>query len=368
MKNLFSSIDSINGKYPFPELPFGKRLDDTQFLKLTEEALNYAYTSQSKDLLNYKNDILKKIELYTQNIFTFPNILKDIKKNGLLNLIMAQSFDEVDESKSLIKIQICTLTPLIKLEFNKDNNKIDLDKKELKQILTSNVLLDFYKDNLGEFIVNYSGKIKDNVILAKYIESYLNNFNIYFCDLPSNIMGITIFTGNIYLRSFYLKEYFEDRNADIKNPDDSIIIREKIILNLMHEINHALLRIIDEEKGKNFFIKSKNNNKSKGTILKFKDKNIKNKEHEFPKDESGNCFDYQFFKGYYFNNLFIHEANFFLDIKKIEDKEKYIQEFDKIISDTKQYRKTVDSINKFKKSEEELPRCFNALIFRQNSE
>ena len=57
-----------------------------------------------------------------------------------------------------------------------------------------------------------------------------------------------------------------------------------------------------------------------------------------------------------------------MDIKKIEDKVKYAQEFDKMMNNKKIYRKPVNSINKFKKNEEENPRCLKALIFQPYSE
>ena len=52
-------------------------------------------------------------------------------------------------------------------------------------------------------------------------------FVLYFNDLPKETMAITCHTGNIYLTSAYLYEYYND-----KGPNSKLIIREKIILNI----------------------------------------------------------------------------------------------------------------------------------------
>ena len=82
----------------------------------------------------------------------------------------------------------------------------DLDKKELKEILTSEVLINFYKNNLENFISNFNQEIKDDNNFKKLIESYIDNYNIYFCVINSNKYTFTLFNGNIYLNSIYLKD------------------------------------------------------------------------------------------------------------------------------------------------------------------
>lgn len=310
LKSIFNSIDKTYQKYPYPKLPFGKSLDDLNFLNLVGQTINYAGYSQTNELLSYMKRTLKNIEKYTKNIFIYPNILKDLKKDSILSFIMGETKKEKEANLDLLKIEICTISPLIKFQIKRGNINYDLDKQELKDILGSKVLLSFYQDNLRNFIDNFDEKIKNENHLKEKIESYIDNYNIYFCDLPSYTMAVTIFTGDIYLRSVYLKEYYENITKDVINENNSIIIREKIVLNIKHEMNHVLLRLIDNEKGENFFLKS-SNSKSKDNLLIFKDKFIKNKVHKLSKDESGNCFDYEFFMGYQFDNLFIKEANFF---------------------------------------------------------
>ena len=131
-----------------------------------------------------------------------------------------------------------------------------------------------------------------------------------------------------------------------------IIIRQKIILNIQHELNHVLIRIIDPEKNANFFLKS-NNHKTKSLLLEFKDKYIKDKFHNFSGQESGNTFDYDFYMGYYFDKLSIKEANFFLDVKTMNSQESYKNNFKSILIPTinQNYYDKNSSINKFNRSD-----------------
>ena len=358
---IIDSMEKSDTKCEYPELPFGESLDDIDFLELFQKTVNYACYSQTNDILNYKKEQLQNINNYTNNIFLYPEILKNIKKNGLLAFVMAEAQDEIEDSMALINVKNCTLTPLIILKFDKEDAQIDLDKNELKEILTSNVLLKFYSNNLKNFTPQFDKKIKNDNDLKKYIISYIDNYNIYFCNLPSNIMAITIYSGDLYLKSEYLKEYFQNRMNHKKSPDDSIIIREKIVLNIKHEINHSLLREIDDEKKKNFFLKSQNSN-SKKKILVFKDKYQKNKDYKYTADESGNCFDFAFYKGYYFINLFKNEANFFLDVKNMKNDIEYNDKFDKMMINSSKNKGALSSINKFKKKIDDFPHCFKSKI------
>lgn len=359
--NIINSIKKTNNKVPYPSLPFGKSLEDKEFLDLFKRTIDYAcYSLPKKDLKEIK-ETLKEICKNTNNIFTYPRPLKEIKENGLLTFIMSQNYDEKEESISLIRVNNCSITPLIKLKFEKNNTNHDLDKDELKEILTSKVLLKFYRENLREFTPKFDEKIKDEESLKKCITSYINNYNIYFANLPTNIFGITIHTGNIYLKSKYIKEYFNIYLSNNIDEDNLIIIREKIVLNIKHGINHSLLREIDTDMKENFFLKSKNNN-SKNALLIFKDKFLENKKHKYPSNESGNCFDFAFYKGYYFVNLFKEEAIFFMDVKNMKDENEYSVKFNEMMANKSKNINWGSSINKFKKSNNDYPCCFKSRI------
>ena len=362
--DIINSIKKTSLKYPYPVLEFGKSLDDLQFLQLFEQItqyISYALNSNElKDMIKELKDIIKN----SKNIFAYPQILKDVKENGLLTYMLAETKGEKNDSKVFINCDNCTFTPFIKLQFSKNNINQDLDKNEITNIMTSNVLIHFFKNNLKNFIPKFDEKIKDDNDLKNIIISYINKFNIYFCNLPPDYMAFTIHNGNIYMKSKYLKEYYENNMNQIINEENSVIIREKIVLNIQHELNHALLRVIDKEKKNNFFLKSSHIN-SKNKILKFKDKFNHNIFHEHTIDESGCCFDFLFYKGYYFNDLYPIEANFFLDIKNIKDENEYNIKFNEMMKNNRKPEGGINSINKFKNELDYFPRCVHGIIYRE---
>lgn len=360
MIQIINSMKKINDKCDFPELKFGKSLKDREFLDLFRKVINYAFYSLPEKKLDIMKCNLQDIESYTDNIFLYPQITKDIKENGLLTYVMAKTDDEMEESMELIKANISTITPLIKLEFKRNNADYSLDKNELKNILSSNVLLQFYFDNLKNFVQKFDEKIHNKEELRSHISNYLFKYNIYFCKLPKSIYAITIHTGNIYLNAKYIQEYFEYNMNKTKKEDDLIIIREKMVLNIKHEMNHALLREIDEEKKNNFFLKSHHANTKKKNLI-FKDKYLKPRNYSETLNESGNYFDFLFYKGYYFDNLLKHEANFFLDVKNMEDEKIYNEKFSQMIKETQNSQEIINSINKFKK-QDCSSRCFKSII------
>ena len=355
LKKIFNSIKKSDKEYPAPSLPFGESLSDYDFLILVEKALKYTCYSQKDKIFNCMKNILLNIDKYTQNIFIYPNIIKDIKKNGILSIIYANTIKDISDGLSYLKINLSTLSPLINLDFIIDGKKCNLNKEELFNIFTSNIILKFYKDNLSNYIPDFNQKITNDEEPKTHIKNYLENYNIYFCDFPNDIMSVTLYTGNIYLKLKYIKEYFRNIKRDIIEDDYALIIREKIVLNLKHELNNVLLRVIDEKNKLNYFSKSKNANKSDEYLI-VKDK-YEEDINKYVLNESGNCFDYIPFQGYYFSTLSKKEANFFLNINKINDANKYKEKFNEMMKDENKFDICDSSINIFKTIIEERPHC-----------
>ena len=132
--------------------------------------------------------------------------------------------------------------PLVNLPF--DKNEEDLNKNNLIDIATSYVPLLSFNTTLKNFVKNY--KFKKNVLKIK-IKNYIESHEIYFLSFEDNIHGLTIHTGDIFINLKYIKEYF-----DINNESNKLIIRSKIVMVFLHELNHGLIREIEEEKRENF--------------------------------------------------------------------------------------------------------------------
>ena len=347
--DIIKSIKKSQIYEPQPKLPFGKQLSDNEFLELLKKCVCYANYYLPEENLNKIREKLLKNSKYILDIFETPRILKDLLENALLTILASNDeSDQDDNFDILFKSYISTITPFVKLEFN-NNNK--LDKKELSDIFCSIVHLRNYYKSLGEFIPDFENVVKDEESLKTHIINYLQKYNIYFYKLPQNIMAIAIHTGNVYLKADYLEEYFSETDLS-----SQIIIREKIVLNLSHELMHGLIRIINPKMAENFFDKSNKKTKEENNEIKFKDKFISNF-YLLNANESGNVFDHNFYEGYYFGELYKEEAFFFLGIKDINSMDEYKNKLNSIILGEKKNKVSSMSINKFKKLKHERPRC-----------
>ena len=315
--NLINSLKKSTTNVDLPKLPFGKHLSDDEFIELFSKCISYAnYKFSESKLKDIKNKLLKKHKII-EKLFGHRQILKDLLENCLLTIVVSgvgNEWDQDDNLKLLAKVKTCCNTPLIKLEFNCNNNNTVLDKKELTDIFCSKIYLKNYYISLDEYIPNFKNIIKEENDLKPYIIKHIEKYNIYFCRLPSNMMALTIHTGNVYLNSDYLEEYYDEDDES-----SLLIIKEKIILNLAHELMHGLCREICPEMKENFLIKSVKKTKEQNDLIEFRDKFRETNIHPFDANESGNFFDFNFFDGYYFNTLYEKEAKFFSEIKNKDD-------------------------------------------------
>lgn len=354
-KKLLSLINDMNKsdvKFDLPVLPYNSSLTDLEFLNLLEKCINYAnYHLESPALNSLKSKLIDLYDSHLKNLFNKCQILKDLLENGLITALTTDNSDDQNESLDLLKTEFCTATPLLEMNFGKSK----LDKKELIEIFTSYVYLSKYKIALKEFTSDFKNDNKANAKLTACIKNFFYTHNIFFSEMPENIMALSIHTGNVYIKANYLKDYYSE-----KKESSQIIIQEKIILNIGHELMHILLREIDQTMNKNFLIKSKHK-KSQNNDLKFKNKFV-NKFHIMDIDESGNFFDFHFFNKYYFSELFEKEALLFLDIKNIKSLKEFDFQLEKIIKEEKNEHLSSDSVNKFKKSKNMPRRCIKSKI------
>ena len=273
-----NNIKKSNKYYELPILPYGKKLSDQEFIFLFKSCVKYAnYVLEADSLENIK---IKLLELTDEikNIFACPQILKDLKENALLSILTSIKADDQTDNFKLLNVQYSSLSPLIKMQFGKHQ----LSKKELVETFCSPVYVKNYMKALQKFFPNFAQRVPTEEKLKEYIKNHFNNHDIYFCDIADqdNILALTIHTANIYLKARYLEENYKQ-----KSEKNLIIIREKIILNIAHELNHALVREINLEMKSNFFIKSFYKDKREDDKIKFVNK-FDLETHDLSIDES----------------------------------------------------------------------------------
>ena len=337
-----------------PRLTYGQRLTDDEFIHLLEECIKYANYNLSEDEIEkIKSRLITTHLPALKNLFKRTQILKDVIENALLTILTAKGKTEQEDNFNLLNIQRTTATPILNMDFNnKDEYKLNI--KEFIDTFSSPIYLKNYKKTLKDF----TDIVPSQKELKKLIEEHFKNYYVYFCEFPQNIFALVTHTGNIYISDKYLSEFYNENN-----PDNMLIIREKIILDIGHELAHALLREISKKMGDNFFIKSNyNKNKIKGQNIEFKDK-FSNQFHLMEKNESGNLMDFNFFNNYYFEEIYPKEAELFFSLKSLKSIKDYETRMNKIIKEEKNQNIFPNSINKFKKlSKEPHRRCIRSKI------
>lgn len=358
-------IDAINTleksdvKVDLPQMPYGQHLSDKEFVELFKECVSYAnFHLDCEKLKEIKKKLIADNFNIVKKIFEQGQILKDLLQNAIISILTAESKQEQEDNFNILKTKNLTLTPFIKLDFN--DNK--LDKAEFIDTFCSNVYIKHYKKVLKKFIPDFRKYVSSEDKLKEYIKKYFENHYIYFCELPQNILALTIHTGNMYLKASYLREFYNEIGKSPK-----IIIRQKIVLNVGHELTHTLLREINPKMANNFLIKSNNkdNENKKDNCIIFKDKFVSNF-HYLDSNESGNIFDHLFFNEYYFDELLEDEAFFFLKIKNIKTIKEYKNDLENVINNekSKKDKSFSEPVNKFKKIEKEPARCIRSKIIK----
>ena len=205
---IIDSIKISNTKEEFPKLPYGKSLTDDEFIQILGKCVSYANSNLKEENLNQiKYRLQNDKAIILENMFKYPQILKDLYENALITILTSKDGLEQNDNFELLTRKNLTMTPLIKMNFNDNSKYSELDKRELIDIFISDVYLEKYNITLEQFIPNYKNYIKKKEDLIEHIKYYFENFDIFFCEMPKNIMALTIHTGNMYLKSDYLMEY-----------------------------------------------------------------------------------------------------------------------------------------------------------------
>ena len=335
---LIKDMKKTDDKYSFPFLKFNQSLNDKEFMEIIKNSINYFSGKMSNDYVEKIKTRLLEYENEIKGLFLNDKLIKDILENALITILTNEEADikEQDNNFSLLTINSISKCPLIKLPFKYNDNSIDINKKNIIEIALSYIPFLSYKNTLSKF----TNKKIDGESLNYSIVNYINSHEFYFVNLKDDLNAITIHTGDIFINVKYLREYFEN----INNNDNNLIIREKIILVILHELNHGLIRTIDTEKYSNYLINSKRKNKKKNMKIRYKGL-TKGEFYQLPIDETGNNFDYLLYAGYYFEYLDTVISKFFLNITKYDNKKIYAEELEICI---KNMSHNISKVNKFR--------------------
>jgi len=135
----------------------------------------------------------------------------------------------------------------------KTGAKYIFNKKYIKFQINNNVgIMNSYYKLIQKFVTDKYDKSQ----LKATLNSIIDDTNIYFCDLPKKVVGITICNGDIFISGKFLQEALHESP---KNKNYNLTGISKIYLTLLHEIAHKLHYIIRKSisnSGDNYFIKT----------------------------------------------------------------------------------------------------------------
>ena len=295
------------------------------FKDAIEQNINKNWNIDDRIKLRNLMDQLYEKEIKELFLDLVPQHIIQMRMDLLLDIVLSDEYDnEIELETFILKSNNYSNNPLNKgikcydpytkknIIFNKDYI--------LNQILNNIGIINGYYKTIQKFV---NDNYKPENLIDK-LKDIVKNTNIYFCDMPKGICGITVCSGDIFINAKYMQESIHEINDQFYN----YVGVSKIFLTLLHEYAHKLHYIIRAEENVNnkdycnFFVKTfikktdkifkyldtinvKDKNDYIDTNLKkleeneFEEKILYSNLHEEPiiKIESGNFFDKEIYLG-----------------------------------------------------------------------
>ena len=308
-------------------IKIGNKISNKQFINSVKTSIkNIENDWNKKEIFKFKKDLnnLDYINIDSEDPLSF------LKKDIIIDLLLQNHYKSKNKEIRILKIKNCSKIPLkngIKFENPKNDEVFTFNKEFIKKKILNNIgIINSYYFTIQKFTKKQYMKFD---VLKKKIIEMIDNTNIYFCDLPSDIYGVTISNGDIYIRGDFLQEVLVSKSKNIKNIKKiQATAICKIYLTLLHEFAHKLHYMIrkeyeNEEKWMgNFFIPSEQCDFDKTSIFYFdnydglenveiKEKDKEENENEIF-NESGNYFDSNLYLGNTLYEIIEKTYEFFL--------------------------------------------------------
>ena len=243
---------------------FGKNLEMNEFIEAFGKAIvnNVNANWIIEDRKTFKNFLDNIIDTRIKEIFyqKVPNHIRQLRMDILLCSVLTKVYKVKAKEIEYIMIEESTkfsLKPLekgIKFIDPVTSRNYIFNKDYIKFQINNNVgILNSYYKLIQKFVTN-KFKEKD---LKKALNDIIDETNIYFCNLPRNVMGITICNGDIFISGKFLQEAL---HYIPNNKYYNTIGISKIYLTLLHELSHKLQyklrKIYNNKFDVNYFIKT----------------------------------------------------------------------------------------------------------------
>ena len=316
----------------------GNKMEGKQFMEGVNKSIKVISQTWPKEKIITLKKKLDEFD-FTKLDFDKDYPLSNLKKDSLLDLLLykGKEFKATNIDLKNLGIKNCAKCPLTNgIQFfdpNSGTNRVLNKEFILKKITTNIGIVNAFYKMIQKFT---EVKFLDYKELIAYIEDIVLTTNIYFCDLPLEVCGVTISNGDIYIAGEYLSEALgeTDDYKGLKTQYDRIYYKFtaicKIYLKLLHEYAHKLHYVIREKYHKteweeNFFDHSEMLNSSVNLdyfqeIGKHSNIGIfipanslySNIHDKSDSNESGNFFDRELYLGFPFEEVNPDICDFYL--------------------------------------------------------
>ena len=381
IKNIFSQIKDIkktkkkkkiqyNKNNKIIHISIGDEMSDENFFQSLNDAIKRINNNWNENDIKNLNDELSEID------FSFIHLnsnspLTNLKKELLIDIVLQEKYEENSKDFRMLRIKNSTKIPIIKgIPFKIKEEYVYFNKEFIIDKILGNIgIINAFYRTIQNFTPISQMDLND---LKKKIKEMINNTNIYFCDLPNDIYGLTIYNGDIFIRGDFLKEALGETKDykqlnQTKQPFYILTAIAKIYFTLLHEFAHKLHYILRNEKGdedwmQNFFDHSQTLKEDNYKFYEFisLNQNIQSKKtsKNTKKNESGDFFEEELYLGTTLLEITEEMCNFFLN-DKCDNYKEYIQKMKNIKINLNKKNKKRSSNAKYRCiSKNFFSRCF----------
>lgn len=222
--------------------PFGNDIDESQLKKFLEKIVNFInenYPTNVKSALkDYFNN--RKIRENIRMITDEGGIVSALKKDMIISLLLEKNKNILTSLSSPILCNTISEIPLNEIMIEEKKDKIILNKDFLKRAVETKIIRNIYDKVCKKYVKNYDNYNYD-IDIIQTLTNHIDDMNIYFGQLPEDICGLTLYSGDVIINAKYLNWiYSEDK--DINSRKKQAVC--SIFLTLLHEFSHILVRLV----------------------------------------------------------------------------------------------------------------------------
>ena len=194
---------------------FFDRIDSILFKKYIDLSLEKIAKYLDKEDISYINNFFQSTK--NQDFFSFlyfsPEPICSLKKDLILHfLIDKPNIKNPYELYQMVKYNYYYCEEFKEVILTKKNNeKVILNKIELKKYLKSNCLISIFQ----KLLHSLQGKDFSEDEIRRSIDTLLNNNKIYFIRMPNYVSSFTIYDGTIFIN----RNFFDEASCPYKKEE-----------------------------------------------------------------------------------------------------------------------------------------------------